>query len=237
MKKVLGAIGKFFKKIWDWIKETAWIQPLLIVGIIFGIIMGIKPTISWIQDITQVETESTFYDDNKVSYEKLVEKVNKNGDNDVLIVIFIKEENETCEQCVSQQKDFDEFFSSNHETAEDGRNYSVAVLDIAADEFDEDEVDDDEILRDVSDDVIELWNLANVWDEMPTKYNAPSGTQEETIDVNSSDPLPTPTIARFDANVCVGVAMGFDNDDDLFTLFCFADDVNDNKPFEKYPGM
>jgi len=38
---VLTAIGRFFKKIWDWIKQTAWIQPLLIVGIIFGVIFSI----------------------------------------------------------------------------------------------------------------------------------------------------------------------------------------------------
>jgi len=38
---VLVAIGRFFKKIWDWIKQTAWIQPLLIVGIIFGVIFSI----------------------------------------------------------------------------------------------------------------------------------------------------------------------------------------------------
>lgn len=42
---VLLAIGRFFKKIWDWIKQTAWIQPLLIVGIIFGIIFSIRPII------------------------------------------------------------------------------------------------------------------------------------------------------------------------------------------------
>lgn len=38
---VILAIGRFFKKIWDWIKQTAWIQPLLIVGIIFGVIFSI----------------------------------------------------------------------------------------------------------------------------------------------------------------------------------------------------
>ena len=38
---VLSAIGRFFKKIWDWIKQTAWIQPLLIVGVIFGVIFSI----------------------------------------------------------------------------------------------------------------------------------------------------------------------------------------------------
>ena len=40
-----------FVKIWDWIKETAWIQPLLIVGIVFGIIFSISPLVSWIQGI------------------------------------------------------------------------------------------------------------------------------------------------------------------------------------------
>lgn len=42
---VIYAIGRFFKKIWNWIKQTAWIQPLLIVGIIFGIIFSIRPIV------------------------------------------------------------------------------------------------------------------------------------------------------------------------------------------------
>lgn len=43
---VLTAIGRFFKKIWDWIKQTAWIQPLLIVGLIFGVIFSIPSIVS-----------------------------------------------------------------------------------------------------------------------------------------------------------------------------------------------
>ena len=39
--KVLRAIGGFFVKIGRWIANTAWIQPLLIVGGIFGIIFSI----------------------------------------------------------------------------------------------------------------------------------------------------------------------------------------------------
>lgn len=46
---VLSAIGRFFKKIWDWIRQTAWIQPLLIVGIIFGVIFSIPPIVKAIQ--------------------------------------------------------------------------------------------------------------------------------------------------------------------------------------------
>ena len=39
--KVLRAIGGFFAKIGRWIANTAWVQPLLIVGGIFGIIFSI----------------------------------------------------------------------------------------------------------------------------------------------------------------------------------------------------
>ena len=39
--KILRAIGGFFAKIGRWIANTAWVQPLLIVGGIFGIIFSI----------------------------------------------------------------------------------------------------------------------------------------------------------------------------------------------------
>ncbi len=237
MKKVLNAIGKFFGRIWGWIKNTAWIQPLLIVGIIFGLIMSIKPITKLIQKVTDVTTDSTFYKDNLLDYEDLVKKVDDNGEKDVLIVLFIKEKNEKCDQCVNQQKDFEEFFSDDHTTAADGRNYNIAVLDIAADEFDEEKVDDKEVLRSVHEDVIEKWALDNTWDNMPAEFNAPSGgDQEEFINLNSEDPLPTPTIARFDGNTCVGVAMGFGSYD-KFLRFCYADDVNNSQDsFQSVPG-
>lgn len=38
---VLKAIGRFFAKIGRWIRDTAWVQPLLIVGGIFAIIFSI----------------------------------------------------------------------------------------------------------------------------------------------------------------------------------------------------
>ena len=41
--KILKAIGAFFARIWRWIKETAWVQPLLIVGAIFAIIFAFEP--------------------------------------------------------------------------------------------------------------------------------------------------------------------------------------------------
>ena len=42
---VLRAIGGFFARIGRWIKETAWIQPLLIVGAIFAVIFAIHTSL------------------------------------------------------------------------------------------------------------------------------------------------------------------------------------------------
>ena len=51
MKKVLNAIKKGFLGVIGWIKNTAWVQPLLIVGAIFGLIMSIKEKASRVQFI------------------------------------------------------------------------------------------------------------------------------------------------------------------------------------------
>ncbi len=56
--KVLRAIGGFFAKIGRWIASTAWIQPLLIVGGIFGIIFSI-PYIK--KGIEGLQTDTTDY--------------------------------------------------------------------------------------------------------------------------------------------------------------------------------
>ena len=46
---ILKAIGGFFTKLWRWIKETAWVQPLLIVGAIFAVIFSIPRINQWVQ--------------------------------------------------------------------------------------------------------------------------------------------------------------------------------------------
>ncbi len=59
---VLTAIGAFFKKIWDWIKQTAWIQPLLIVGVIFGVIFSIPAIVNAIKSAQeQAEATENYY--------------------------------------------------------------------------------------------------------------------------------------------------------------------------------
>lgn len=49
--KILSAIGGFFVRIGRWIKETAWIQPLLIVGAIFAVIFSIPYVIDGVEGL------------------------------------------------------------------------------------------------------------------------------------------------------------------------------------------
>ena len=71
MDKVFKAIGRFFKKIWEWIKSTAWVQPLLIVAIIFGIIFSINPIVNGIKGLVDQDTTGEFYKKNEVQFRDL----------------------------------------------------------------------------------------------------------------------------------------------------------------------
>jgi len=65
---ILKSIGAFFQRIWRWIVETAWVQPLLIVGGIFGIIFSIPKFTSWAKQLN-VSAGESYYTTFKVSLE------------------------------------------------------------------------------------------------------------------------------------------------------------------------
>ena len=58
---ILRAIGKFFARIGRWIKNTAWVQPLLIVGGLFAIIFSIPYITAWVQSWFAGGSEATKY--------------------------------------------------------------------------------------------------------------------------------------------------------------------------------
>lgn len=65
---VKNAVGGFFTKAWRWIKETAWIQPLLIVGIIFGVIFSIPPIVKKAKEIKAREaSKASFFANYQIS--------------------------------------------------------------------------------------------------------------------------------------------------------------------------
>ena len=125
--KVLRAIGGFFAKIGRWIANTAWIQPLLIVGGIFGIIFSIP----YIKDaIEKAQVDNTDYDyawysnhslglekdgaaDKLFGYleEENTTEINKQFGKQ-FFVTFIKENCDYCKECVSGYQEFESKFAS-----------------------------------------------------------------------------------------------------------------------------
>ena len=74
---VLRAIGRFFVRIGRWIKDTAWIQPLLIVGGIFAIIFSIPHLTKWVKSWVKDETAAEKYYTSKKLSLKNADKDNK----------------------------------------------------------------------------------------------------------------------------------------------------------------
>ena len=69
--KVLKAIGNFFVKIWKWIVKTAWIQPLLIVGLLFGVIFSIPPIVEAIRNSGSESNPQEFLEDQSLSWDSI----------------------------------------------------------------------------------------------------------------------------------------------------------------------
>ena len=63
---VLKAIGRFFAKIGRWIRDTAWVQPLLIVGGIFAIIFSIPKIVSWVDSMNEESNAAQTYFEKKI---------------------------------------------------------------------------------------------------------------------------------------------------------------------------
>ena len=69
---VLRAIGRFFARIGRWIRDTAWIQPLLIVGGIFAIIFSIPYITKWVQSwFSSGNASESYYEKKELSWKKV----------------------------------------------------------------------------------------------------------------------------------------------------------------------
>lgn len=74
MKKFFKKIGNGFVKFGRWIKNTAWVQPLLIVGGIFAIIFAIPHIVDGLKNaFTKGSPEIAYYEENELSWEGIEE--------------------------------------------------------------------------------------------------------------------------------------------------------------------
>ena len=138
--KVLSAIGAFFARIGRWIKETAWIQPLLIVGAIFAIIFAIPHIINgvkgWFDESdaankyfnkyslslnNAIEKEGAFVGTSKVDdlftyiEDGEVDKVKSITKEDKFFIAFVEENNSSCKDLYGGLKTFQEKYNKNDE--------------------------------------------------------------------------------------------------------------------------
>lgn len=66
---ILKAIGARLTKLWRWIRETAWVQPLLIVGAIFAVIFSIPKFTAWFSAMGGAGSSSTYFSSYKITLE------------------------------------------------------------------------------------------------------------------------------------------------------------------------
>lgn len=92
--KILKSVGAFFVAIWRWIKNTAWVQPLLIVGVIFGVIFSIPAITKGIQGLVDNSNSSQKYLE---GYQKSLEG-GESSDADKLFINYKKYEDYDEEQ-------------------------------------------------------------------------------------------------------------------------------------------
>lgn len=145
MKKVLSAIGQFFVRIGRWIKDTAWIQPLLIVGVIFAIIFSIPSIVDGINAINDRRNSAhKYYKKFQVSLkgaedsaaQKLLDEIyaNENGESDTLDgqKFFLLFSQESCSACEAAREGFEKLSSYNKDYL-GGVSFSLKTIDVKQD--------------------------------------------------------------------------------------------------------
>lgn len=117
MKKVKA----FFAKIGNYIKNTAWIQPLLIVIVIFVILFSLSPLTEAIKKgWTKITTVNKMED---ITYGEYVEMVrNQDEDSQDFVVVFTRND---CEQCPDFYKAMNTYLKSDAYKNADFKIYNV----------------------------------------------------------------------------------------------------------------
>ena len=105
---ILRAIGRFFARIGRWIKETAWVQPLLIVGGIFAIIFSIPYLTKWVKSwFNETSASEKYYSSKKVS---LKNAEDHNSDVDSLFDYLVAYSNSDQEAVAKGEKKYGKKF-------------------------------------------------------------------------------------------------------------------------------
>lgn len=225
---VLRAIGGFFVRIGRWIKETAWIQPLLIVGAIFGIIFAIPHIINGVKGwFNESDSANKYFAKFQLSLDKAnvipdgkytgsskvdalftnleegnEEKVKKDY-GERFFVAFIKEDSESCEDLFGGLKTFQEKFNKNAEF--NGLDGKFALYTIYTDSTVEVDDEDVNLFDQVWLNHYDFFETLSDGNYLPSTYyaqnkgyNASNYESNFTSDSLDTCPINTPLLMYFD---------------------------------------
>lgn len=221
---ILRAIGRFFARIGRWIKETAWIQPLLIVGAIFAIIFAIPHIIDGVKSwFSESDAANKFYAQYQLSlkgadsgdfvgtsevdklftniYEGNEEEVKKAVGGDKFFLTFVQKNNSSAKDLYSGIKMFKDKFNKNAEFSDLDGKFNLKVI------YTDTTNDDNENLFDM------VWNnhydffeeltdgtyLPNTFYAINNKYTQSNYASNFAPDSSLDEcPMSTPLIMFFD---------------------------------------
>jgi hypothetical protein len=141
MKPIGLFFGKIFGGLWNWIKETAWVQPLLIVGSIFAIIFSIPTITEWVNGIAEsINSPESYYRNFQKTLEgeedsdaqKLIDSMMNNDDEfgEKFMVAFVQV---TCQFCKEAQPAFKELVENTSRYY--GTQESDSISEVTKDQF------------------------------------------------------------------------------------------------------
>ena len=140
---------------WEWFKEAAWLQVLLIVGVVVGIVVSIPYVVKGISSAINNNT-STFYDEHRIDYKKFNSyldgsdtscngymgdytmtddnKINFNNDKQGFVVMMYKS---NCDSCNTLQKNLENCYKNFNKKYGEGK-IKFYTIDVSWDIDDDD---------------------------------------------------------------------------------------------------
>ena len=224
--KVLSAIGRFFARIGRWIKETAWIQPLLIVGAIFAIIFAIPHIINGVKGLFDESDAAEKYfakyqldlknadDGNNGSsqVDKLFTYIIDGDESKVkseyaerFFIAFVEKDNSSCKDLYGGLKTFQDKWSDKNAEFNLGNEWgSFKLYTIYMDSISTND-DETNLFDKVWDHHYELFEtmsdgtyLPNTWYAKNKGYNESNYASAFTSDKDKECPMSAPTLFYFD---------------------------------------
>jgi len=220
MKPIGLFFGKIFGGLWNWIKETAWVQPLLIVGSIFAIIFSIPTITEWVNGIADsINSPESYYRSFEKKLEgeedsdaqKLIDAMMDNSDEfgEKFMVLFVQVNCQFCKDAQPALKELVENTSRYYGTQESDSISEVTKEQFGTFKFYTIFTDESyDFPEDTTTTPFErflqrntdfLERTADVARNSPYKVNNQlTDVQIDTLESAESNSIPTPTVIMYD---------------------------------------